>query len=182
MKGLILLADGFEQVEALAFLDVLHRARIETDLVSISSFNQVASSSNVKVITNYTINQISYSDYEFIYLPGGKLGVDNLYKSNKVKEAINYFVSNNKLVVAICAAPSILARLGYLDNKKYTCFPGFEVGKGTYLEDQTCVKDGNFITGRSMYWSIQVGEEVIRHFKGEDGVKSIYSGTRGTRK
>ena len=181
MKGLILLADGFEQVEALAFMDVLHRARIETDLVSISSLNEVTSSSNVKIIANYKIDEISYSNYEFIYLPGGKLGVDNLYKSNKVIEAIKYFVDNNKLVVSICAAPSILARLGYLDNKKYTCFPGFETGKGTYLEDQTCVKDGNFITGRSMYWSIQVGEEVIKHFKGDKAVRNIYPGTKGIR-
>lgn len=181
MKGLILLADGFEQVEALAFFDILHRARIEADLISISNTTSVTSSSGVEVISKDILENIDCSNYDFIYLPGGKLGVDNLYKSAKVKETLAYFVNNNKLVTAICAAPSILARLGYLDNKKYTCFPGFEVGKGIYLENETCVKDGNFITARSMYWSIEIGEEVVRLLKGEKGVESIYKGTRGVR-
>ncbi len=176
-----MLADGFEQVEALAFYDILHRARIDADLISISNSTKVTSSSGVDVISKDILKNTDYTKYDFIYLPGGKLGVDNLYKSEDVKKVVTYFVKNNKLVTAICAAPSILARLGFLDDKKYTCFPGFEVGKGTYLEDQTCVKDGNFITARSMYWTIEIGEEVVRLLQGEQGVKSIYKGTRGVR-
>jgi len=180
-KGLILLADGFEQVEALAFLDVLNRGGIKCDLVSISKSFEVCSSSNVTVKADKLIDEINAdgNDYDFIYLPGGKVGVDNLGASLKVKYLITNFYNNNKLIVAICAAPSILCEMRILSDKKYTCFPGFNSGSGEYLKDETTVVDKNIITGRSMYYSIELAEKVLFYYLGEQGVKKVYPGTRG---
>ena len=182
-KGLVLLADGFEQVEALAYVDILTRAGIQVDLVSIKNCHKVTSSSHITVVAKYNLKEIDYTSYDFIYLPGGKLGVDNLQKSKKVRDILKYFYDNNdtKLIIAICAAPSILGVLGYLDDKKYTCFPGFERGKGKYLENETCVVDGNIYTARSMYWTIQLAEKVVEHYLGKGGLEKIYPGTRGVR-
>ena len=184
IKGLILLADGFETVEALMSYDLFLRAGMSVDLISISDNLMVSASNGLKVASNGllmdTIHKLS--DYDFIVLPGGKRGTDNLAASPLVEKALNIMVKEGKLLAAICAAPSVLLKYGYLKDLEYTCFPGFEnPHMGIYKEDETVVVTPKIITGRSMYWSADFAEAIIKHFLGQEGLNRIYKGTRGVR-
>ncbi len=177
-KGIIVLADGFETVEALATHDIILRSKkIESELVGLNKL-EIASSNNTIVKVKKTLKQINEEDYDFICLPGGKIGVDNLSKSSELKELLLKFYKHDKLISAICAAPSILGNYGFLDNKHYTCFPGFQKGKGIY-ENVGSVVDDKIITGHSMYYSIEFAERIVYFFLKEEGLKTIYPGTRG---
>lgn len=178
IKGFIILADGFETVEALATHDILLRThKIESILVGLDKLD-ITSSNNTKVHVDLTLDDINENDYDFVVLPGGKLGVENLEKSQKVKNIVSRFASKGKLVAAICAAPSILGNLGLLDDKTYTCFPSFQRGRGNYTDVGSYV-DGNIITGHSMYYSIEFAEKIVSYYLGKQGLESIYFGTRG---
>lgn len=178
-KGLILLADGFEQVEALETSDVLQRThKIEVTLASISGSLEVASSHGLIVKADALLSELDPKDYDFLVLPGGKVGVDNLDASPLVHKTIESFAKEGKLIAAICAAPSILGKMGLLDHKKYTCFPGFQEGKGEYL-DVPSVKDGALITGHSMGYTLPFAETIVRYFYGMEGQKAIASGIYG---
>lgn len=179
IKGLILLADGFEQVEAIGTMDILQRThQIEVTSASISKHLEVESSHGLEVKADALLENLHPEDFDFIVLPGGKRGVDNLDASKAVHKAIEHFLSAKKLVAAICAAPSILGKMGALDHKKYTCFPGFQAGKGEYL-DVASVKDGALITGHSMGYTIPFAEAIVRYYLGMDGQKAIAPGVYG---
>lgn len=181
IHGLMLLADGFEETEAIATYDVLRRSgEISTKTVSISSTYEVVSSGGIRVVADAILSQIKGDTYSFLILPGGKVGVDNLQASKDVISLIKEFAKEGKYLFAICAAPSILGGLGLLDGKKYTCFPGFEKGKGTYIHTGSVI-DGNIVTGHSMGYSIEFGENILRVLLGEEAVKRIQHGTKGTR-
>lgn len=180
IKGLMLLADGVEETEAVSCHDILTRAGISLDAVSIKDCHRIHTSMGLTIKTEKNIKEITdFSCYSFIVLPGGKKGVENLSKSKKAIEIIKAFHDEDKLLCAICAAPSIYGKLGYLDNKKFTCFPGFEVGKGLKDEADGAIEDVNLITGRSMYFTIPFAELIVKHFLGQAGVDKIYHGTRG---
>lgn len=179
IEGMILLADGFEQTEALQAHDAFRRTgQIHPVLLSIHDRKEVESSSGVKVIADGLLKENKGDRYAFLLLPGGKRGVDNLKASPEVIAMIKEFHDAGKPIYAICAAPSILGELGYLDGKNYTCFPGFQVGKGNYI-DTGAVKDGDLITGHSMGYTLVFAEEIIRSLLGEDAVKRIRPGTMG---
>ena len=178
-NALLLLADGFETVEALQTLDVLTRThRIVTTTASISASKIVASSIGVKVEAMALLQDISTQNYDFLILPGGKLGVENLGKSPLVLQTIKEFLDHGKDVHAICAAPSILGELGYLDGLPYTCFPGFQKGKGEY-RDTGVVVTPHIITGHSMGFTLPFAEAIVAHYLGEEGIKAIEGGVYG---
>ena len=179
-KGLLLLADGFEQTEAIATHDILLRSHgIEVLPVSISSSYEVTSSMGLKILVSKRLEDIKdVSAYDFIVLPGGKVGVDNLSASALVRKTITIFHNEGKVIGAICAAPSILGEMGYLDGKHYTCFPGFQRGNGIY-EESGSVIDGNLVTGHSMAYSISFAENLVRVLVGESGVERLKGGAYG---
>lgn len=179
LHGWLLLADGFEVTEALGTLDLLRRThQIDVKTVSISDAQAVLSSCGVSVLADRVMKEINPADGDFLILPGGKVGVDNLGASKIVRVmALDYF-QKGKGVFAICAAPSILGELGILDGKKYTCFPGFQRGNGTYI-DTGAIRDENVITGHSMAYSLDFGSEIIVYLLGEEALKRIEPGTKG---
>ena len=176
-KGLLLLADGFEQTEAIATHDILLRSHgIEVLPVSISSSYEVTSSMGLKIEVPARLMDIKdVLSYDFIVLPGGKVGVDNLGASALVRQTITKFHDAGKVIGAICAAPSILGEMGYLDGKHFTCFPGFQQGNGIY-ENTGSVIDGNLVTGHSMAYSIPFAENLVRVLVGESGVERLKGG------
>lgn len=182
IKGLMLLADGFEGTEAIGTHDILTRTHeIDVTYLSISDHLNVISSMGLEMISQGLLGDMpDFGSYDFLVIPGGKLGVENIKKSSLAMEAIKKFHNEGKKIFAICAGPSILGELGYLDGKKYTCFPGFQCGKGTYLETGAVV-DGNIITGHSMYYTVEFAEAIVRNLLGEEGIKTIYPGTRGAK-
>jgi 4-methyl-5(b-hydroxyethyl)-thiazole monophosphate biosynthesis len=181
-RALILLAEGFEETEAIATHDVLTRTHeIEVSYAAVGDSLEIRSSMGSRLKADFVLGEELLSDYDFLVLPGGKLGVMNLKGSKKAIEAIKGFHEGGKPVYAICAAPSVLGELGYLDGKRYTCFPGFQVGKGIYV-DEGVVTDGELITGHSMAFTIDFAEAIVRKQLGEEALAREAPGMRGIAK
>lgn len=167
MKGLIILADGFEDVEAIAVIDILKRADIEVDKVCFNDSKNVTTSSNLNLILSKSLKEINYKEYDFLVLPGGKATFNYLDKSFEVARIVEYFCEHKLLTCAICAAPMIIGKLGYLKDKEYTVFPGCgeKIIHGK-LSLNPVVKDKNIITARSMYYANDFALEIVETIKG----------------
>ena len=168
-KVLIFLVDGFEEIEAMAPIDLLRRAGITADTVSINENNKVTSSRKITVLTDKTIDEINFENYEMIVLPGGP-GTENYMKSEKLQEKLKEFSINRKLG-AICAAPTILSALGILNGKQAICFPACEpdlIKDGAIIVNQDVVKDNNIITSRGAGTAIDFSLALIEELLGKN--------------
>ncbi len=170
----VFLANGFEEVEALAPVDFLKRAGIETVLVGVGS-KEVCGTHNIKVCADILIEDIVLSDeLQGIILPGGMPGAENLNNSAKVHEAIDFCIENNKIVGAICAAPFILGRKGLLKGKSATCFPGFENElDGAKVVEYGVMGDGMIVTARGAGVAWEFGAAICSRITGEQKALDI---------
>ena len=162
-------ADGFEEVEAVATLDVIRRAGIEIQSVGIGS-EIIQGSHNMKFICDKTDSEISVSNnLKGIILPGGMPGTTNLMNDSAVNKYIDFCAENNLLICAICAAPMILGRKGLLNGKEAICFPGFEDElSGAVISDKFVCRDGNIITAKGMGVALEFGLALVAALRGED--------------
>ena len=172
MKGLVLLNDGFEDTELIATIDVLKRGKFSITLASMKEDLMVNSQYNVLIKADELIKNINLDDYDFLMIPGGKAVVNYLSKDERVFEIIHYF-ANKKLVCAICAAPSIIGKLGYYKDIEYTVFPGFEEGIEGIHKNQGVVVSDKFITAKSMYYSIEFALAIYEYFMGKECKKQL---------
>ena len=178
MKAAILLANGFEDTEALTTRDILLRSRaLEVDMVTINDELVVEASSGLKVFANKRFEEADFASYDFLILPGGKRGVNNLGEDSRVLELIKSYRKEGRPVYAICAAPSILGKLGLLDGKRYTCYPGFQTAEG-YTGDGVTI-DGDLITGKAMAFSIEFGLAILEKHLGKEVSERVIKGARG---
>ena len=170
------LADGFEEVEAIATLDVLRRADIKTLTVGIGS-KTVVGSHNIPVICDTIENEIDFDDsVDGIILPGGMPGTTNLLNNATVGRFIDSCYKNKKLICAICAAPMILGRKGLLNNLEAVCFPGFEDElKGAIISDKFVCNSDGIITAKGVGSAIKFGLEIVSQIKGKDVSDKIES-------
>ncbi len=159
MRVMVPLANGFDEIEAFTVVDVLRRANIKTDTIGVIG-SVIQSKNGVKVIVDRTLNQINPEDYDAIILPGGSPGYQNLGRSAKLMEILKTFNSQNKLIGAICGAPTILAKEGLLDDKKATIYPGFEKML-PYPRDRPVVADGNVITSQGPGTAINFALKIV---------------------
>lgn len=143
----VLLANGFEEIEAIGTVDILRRAKLDASLVAVGDSNTVSSARDVKVIADQSVEETDWAKIEAIVLPGGLDGVKNLSKCQEVRNQLIKLSNEGKLVAAICAAPMLLSELGLLKGKNATCYPGIELNCKTNPEDAV-VKDGNIITSK----------------------------------
>lgn len=157
------LAEGFEEIEALAVLDVLRRAEINVATVGVGS-KVITGAHNIPVVADVMDCEIVPDDIcEGIILPGGMPGTLNLEKSSCVQSFIDWAVENGKIIGAICAAPSILGHKGLLDGKKATCFDGFEGQLGdAIVSKEAVVTDGNIVTACGAGVALKFGLELVR--------------------
>ena len=170
----VFLAPGFEEIEALAVVDVLRRAELEVLTVGVGE-DFVIGSHQIPVACDISEkNLILDEKTEAIVLPGGMPGTLNLEKSATVQKAIDWATENEKLVCAICAAPSILGHKGLLDGKNATCFPGFEDELfGAEISKDYVVKDGNIITARGMGSAIEFGLQIAEVLTTKENAQKI---------
>lgn len=160
-------ANGFEEVEAIAALDVIRRAGIEIKSVGVGD-KSVTGSHGITVICDTVDSEISVDGIDGVILPGGMPGTTNLYDCDKVHDVIDYCADNGKLLCAICAAPLILGRKGLLEGKEAVCFPGFEDElKGAVISDNFVCTDGNVITAKGMGSAVNFGLAIVACFKGQ---------------
>lgn len=158
MKLCVFLAEGFEIVEAMAVVDVLRRAGVETTMVSITEDTKVISSNKTPVIADEVFEYEKCKSADGIFLPGGMPGTLNLDANKELEKLILEFNENHKLIAAVCAAPRILARLGLLKNKKATCHKGtVELLKEAEFVDEPVVVADNIVTSRGMGTSVKLG-------------------------
>lgn len=175
---LILLADGFEDIEALTVADYLRRAELDVDLVSISDNNVVKSAHGVKVLADKTFIEINFEDYKGLYIPGGLPGATNLAKDEKIVEAAEMYLQEDKYVAAICAGPIVLDKAELLKNKKFTCFPGYEKNLSVQDRlDEPVVFDENMITAMGPSFAQVLAFELIKLFKGEGVAEEVKKST-----
>ncbi len=156
------LANGFEEVEAFAPVDMLKRAKKEVRTVGVSG-EFVSGSHGVTVKTDILPDEVVLDNsLEAVILPGGMPGTTNLEKSEFVQNAIDFAVKNGKFVCAICAAPSILGHKGILDGKEAIAFPGFEKDLlGAKISDEYVVVDGKVITAKGAGVAVDFGLEIV---------------------
>ena len=170
MKILAMIFDGFEELEGTAPFALLRRAGL--DLTIVSNRTDVIGAHYLHLTDLSLINEVDYKEYDALLLPGGP-HYRFMESFGYALEIIKYFMEQDKVVCAICAAPTILGHMGYLKNKNYTCFTCMnEDFGGTYI-DQKVVVDGNLITARSAAASIEFGYEIIRKLSGEEALLSL---------
>lgn len=174
----VLLAEGFELVEAMAPVDILRRAKVEVRTVGVTG-RTVKASNGVPVVADLEIGEAQKGGLDCIVLPGGLPGTLNLEKSAKVQELIDFCAGEGKLVGAICAAPSILAHKGLLSGREATAFPSFQKdvqeGGGKLSERYVC-RDGQFITARGMGVSTGFGLELAAALTSPEKADEIKTG------
>lgn len=143
----VFLAKGFEELEALAPVDILRRAGVQVKTVGVTG-KRVSGSHSISVNCDITVNEAVFDDLDGIILPGGLPGTTNLEKDDTVQSFIDYAANNGKIIGAICAAPSILGHKGLLQGKNAVCFTGFEKElTGAHVLDRPAVRDENIVTG-----------------------------------
>ncbi len=172
----LFLANGFEECEALAPLDILRRGGIQVTTVGVGA-EFITGAHNITIKADITDRDIVLNDnLNAVILPGGMPGTTNLENSEIVKKAITFADTNNKIICAICAAPKILGNMGLLKNKHATCFPGFEKElKGAVLSPDYVVKDGNIITAKGAGVAFEFGFEILSVLKDSDTSKKLKS-------
>lgn len=170
----VFLANGCEEIEALAPVDMLRRGGVEVTTVGVTG-KTIVGSHNISVNTDISLEEVKLSDIEAVVLPGGMPGTLNLENDEKVQEVIKYAYDKKLLICAICAAPSILGHNGYLKGKKATCFPGFEESlEGAEYTGEIVTACDNFITGKGCGAGICFGLEILKALKGEETMKKVY--------
>ncbi len=157
----VLLADGFEEIEALTPVDMLRRAGKDVKTVGISG--KIAHGSHgIDVICDIAADEVNPNDVEMVVFPGGMPGALNLDSSDFTDRIIDSVVSRGGHLAAICAAPLVLGRRGLLNGKRATCYPGFE-GEliGATVTGESVVTDGNVTTAKGMGVSLKFAEELV---------------------
>lgn len=163
----VFLAEGFEEIEAISPIDILRRGGVEVKTVGAQN-SAVKGAHNITFNTDIRETDIDYKELEAVVLPGGMPGTANLEKSKAVLSAIKYAKENGKLICAICAAPSVIGKMGLLKGKKAICYPGFEKYlKGAQILEQPVVTDGNIITAKGPGVASEFGFSILKAIKGE---------------
>ena len=163
------LAEGFEELEAIAPIDMLIRAGIEVVTVGVTGKN-VTGSHGITFVADITADEVLLSEkIEAVILPGGMPGTLNLEKSGVVQNAVDYAAENDKYVCAICAAPSVLGHKGLLRCKRATAFPGFEKElEGAVISDEYVCTDGRYITARGAGVAVKFGLAIVSALAGNE--------------
>ncbi len=178
-KVYIFFADGLEEIEGLTVVDMMRRAGIDIDIVSINDKIKVTGSHNISIDADILLKDIQPSQADMFVLPGGLPGTTHLAENEVLGKILKEAAAAGKYVAAICAAPSVLGKYGILAGKHATCYPGFE-DKLTeaYCSTDNVVVDGNVITSRGMGTAIEFSACLVSLLKkdnqaGEDLMKSI---------
>lgn len=173
-KVAVMLADGFEEVEGLAVVDILRRGGMDTRMVSVMGKEEVTSSHSIVVKADELLENTDLTSFDMIVLPGGLKGKENLENCQPLMQQVDSFFESGKYVAAICASPTILGHRGILKGKKACCYGGMEEeltgAKVSY--DKVCV-DGNVITSRGMGTSVDFGLQLLAVLTDENTAKAM---------
>ena len=163
----VFLADGFEEIEALAPVDVMRRAGLPVTMVSVTDNRVVNGAHGIPVVADASFGELDYADAALLFLPGGLPGATNLEAHEGLGELLKSKVAEGVIISAICAAPLVLGGLDLLQGKQATCYPGFEdtMAGATYTAAKVTV-DGNIFTACGPGAAWELGFTFVEHFCG----------------
>lgn len=172
----IMLAEGFEEIEALAPADILRRGGLDVSLTGVTGA-KVTGSHGITVTCDRTVEGLDARDIELLILPGGMPGAENLYKSDPLRSLIRSVVSNEGYIAAICAAPLVLGRMGLLRGKNAICYPGIEkhLEGSNIIEDAYVVTDGRFITAKGAGVAAHFAFTLLTLLKDMETAKAVHA-------
>ncbi|MFH1752853.1 MAG: DJ-1 family glyoxalase III [Candidatus Omnitrophota bacterium] len=168
-RAAVILADGFEEIEAVTAIDILRRAGIETVVCGLKD-KAVTGAHNIKMFADITLDGLR-GGIDAIVLPGGLPGADNLAKSKRLADLIRETHKRGAVIAAICASPAlVLAPLGILNEKKATCYPGMERSFGQEISfcEEKVVIDGNIITSRAPGTALAFALAIVERLAGRE--------------
>lgn len=168
-------AEGFEEVEALAVIDLMRRAKIEVKMVSITGDLKVTGARSIQVICDELIENIDLKGAEALILPGGNPGFLNLEKCDALKDAVTSLANNEDvLIAAICGAPSVLGHWGVLNGRCATVYPGMDEHLiGAKASHNNVVIDRNLITSRGMGTAVEFGLSIVEYYTDSKTAKDL---------
>lgn len=159
-KIAVLFHDGFEEIEALSVVDVLTRAGLECTMVGMNKL-EVESCHKIKIIMNQIYDE-TIDSYDAVVIPGGLPGATNLRDDHRVIKIVQKFAAENKIIGAICAGPIVLEKAGVINEKKVTCYPGFDTQLvSANYQEALVIKDGNIITGKGPAAALAFAYELL---------------------
>lgn len=173
----VFLAEGFEDIEALAPVDIMRRAGLEVETVSVTDNQVVVSSHGVPMLADRILPALDFDDADMIVLPGGLPGATNLDESEELRAGIMQLYSEGKPLAAICAAPLVFGHLGILKGIKATCYPGFETElEGATYTAALCERDGQFITACGPGAAMEFGYALCERMGKSDEANALREG------
>ena len=170
-------ATGTEEIEALGTADIIRRAGLDLQIVSITGKRIVTGAHGIRVETDVLLEDVAFFDADMLILPGGMPGAANFAACEDLNERIRDHAYLGRPVAAICAAPLVLGRLGLLEGKRATCYPGFE----NELRGATCTgalveRDGQFITGKGPAAVFEFGYTIVERLKDKASADALRQG------
>lgn len=172
-RTVILLADGFEEVEAVTPIDYMRRSGIDVTVAGVNGKN-VTGSRGIKIVCDELFDP-GKSDFDGVVLPGGAAGAKNLAANGTVSDYLKIMAEKGKLIAAICASPAVvLVPLGLLEGKRATCYPGLENKScGVFFIDRPTVTDGNIITSRGAGTAGSFALAIIAYLSGDEASQKV---------
>ncbi|NLN03969.1 MAG: DJ-1/PfpI family protein [Clostridiaceae bacterium] len=147
MKTLMLISNGFEEIEAITTIDILRRCGVKVDVASITGSREINGARDIKMVTDTLIEDVDVNGYDALLLPGGLPNAHNLRDDKRVIRIVKEYDKAGKVLAAICAAPCILERAGVIKNKNVTSYPGCIDESAVNYKKVKAVRDGNIVTG-----------------------------------
>ena len=174
-KVILFFANGTEEIEALTALDLLRRAGAEVDLAGVGG-KELTGSHAIRITADIDAVEIASFDYDMVVVPGGLPGTTHLDESEVVDKALKAVSEKGGYLAAICAAPLVLGKRGYLIGKNATCYPGFESYlEGANLSGKRVCVDGNVITGAGMGAALDFSLALTEVLFGEEKATALRS-------
>ena len=182
-KVYIFLADGFEDIEGLTVVDLMRRADIDIKTVSIKDSNEITTSHGISMQTDLVFTETDFADADMLVLPGGMPGTKYLGEYQPLRVLLTDFYNKGGKVAAICAAPTVLASLGFLEGRKATAYPSCMDGlEGAEHSFEKVVTDGNVTTSRGLGTAVDFALSLIGQLLGEKKADEIAESVVYTRK
>ena len=176
-KVYVFLADGFEEIEGLTVVDLLRRANISTEMVSVTEKKQVMGSHGIEVTADSLFEECEYEGAAALVLPGGMPGTLNLGNHEGLCELLKKQYEEEKMIAAICAAPSVFGQLGLLEGRVATCYPGFEEKlNGAIVCSTKVAVDGHVITSKGLGTAIDFSLKLIELLADKETADKIGAG------
>jgi len=167
-KVIVLLAPGFEEIEAVTIIDLLRRGGVEVSAAGLEK-PAVKGSHDISIIPDMFYKDVKAEDFDMLVLPGGQPGTNNLKADQDVLQLVKNFIDSRKNIAAICAAPVVLQTAGIVNNLKITSYPSEkEIFKDSDYREENVVEDGLLITSRSAGTAIEFSLKLLEKLEGPE--------------